>query len=138
MAPPVLTPGVWYIEVIANGATTYTLGSQPVRTIDDWIMPVGYNNEFGDSGSLSLDEDGGLAIAEGTTDYFQIKVPEGNGGLMRVELEAISGDPDFYVRRGAISTTDHDANGSSFGDIVDIYAGSQARPTATSCQKMVW
>ena len=32
VAPPLLTPGVWYIEVIANGATTFTLTSEPVRT----------------------------------------------------------------------------------------------------------
>jgi len=98
IVPPYLTPGTtWYVEVVGNGLTDYTITSSPV-TLEHaaWAMPLGYNSEFGDSGE-ALSGDQGIDLGEDDWHFYAIDVPEGNGGLLRTELQAINGDPQLYI-----------------------------------------
>ena len=137
VAVPFLTPGTWYLELEATGATTFTLTSEPVRLLDEWVMSSDYNLPIGDSGTLSIDDDGGLALAEGTTDYFQIMVPENNGGLLRLELEAISGDPDFYVYPAACPPPITARPDSVAACSMSTTRHKPVRLTVTWCNRMV-
>ena len=123
VAPPVFVPGSSYlVEVRATGATSYTLNSEavvPRNLATPWVLPtaVAYTtpNDIGDSGQLDL--------ANGDYDFYVVTVPEGNAGLMRTVIEAISGNPDLYVRRLSIPTRDYriaidDLDKGSFGSFV--------------------
>lgn len=118
--PPRLTPGTWYVEVKGSGATDYTLTSSAIWTERDWTMPEpGQTNLtpgvddpfFGDSG---IDEDGdplpidqGIDLENGYYHFYTVEVPDENTGLLRTQLEAISGNPNLYLRAGLAPTTDY-------------------------------
>ncbi|MCW1884761.1 hypothetical protein OKA04_08475 [Luteolibacter flavescens] len=121
IVPPFLTfDETWFIEVAATGLTNYTLTSQPV-TLERpaWQMPAGHNFTFGDSGNDSsgnpLPGDRGVDIGQDDWHVYAIDVPQGNSGLLRTELRAISGNPDLFIREDGVPTTDHDANGGASG-----------------------
>ncbi|MDZ8117486.1 BACON domain-containing protein [Pontiella agarivorans] len=123
IVPPLLTPGTWYIEVKGDGATDYTLTSSAIRLEREWTMPEpGQTNNtpgvadpfFGDSG---IDEDGdplpidqGVDLENGYYHFYTVEIPDGNTGLLRTQLEAISGNPNLYIRPGLAPTTDYSVN----------------------------
>ncbi|MEI7902758.1 MAG: CARDB domain-containing protein, partial [bacterium] len=127
IVPPFLTPGTWYVEVRGTGATTYTLTSrmyEPERPV--WEMPLRGDPvttpgltapEFGDTGTdtngLPLPGDHGIDLENGRFHYYAVNVPTNNAILIRTMLEAISGNPDLYIRAGFPPTLSHDANGDS-------------------------
>jgi uncharacterized protein YmfQ (DUF2313 family) len=121
--PPYLTPGTWYVEVRGAGLTTYTLtSSNLLLKRPAWAMPVQGNPVttpglppsgplFGDTGvdtnGVALPGDQGTDLAQGAFDYYSVTVPPGNIGVMRTRLDAISGNPNMYIRVGAPSTLSH-------------------------------
>ena len=131
VAPPYLAPGIWYVEVNASGSTTFTLTSSVITTNSltrsPWVMPTTAQTntapglvlpEFGDTGvdtnGAALPGDQGVNLAQGQYDFYAIIVPTNNAGLLRTELQAISGNPNLYIRVGAMPTTDHYASGSCY------------------------
>ena len=127
IVPPYLTPGEWFVEVKGNNSTAYTITSdelllerpawnQPQRgapvTTPGLSAPT-----FGDSGvntgGSALPGDQGIDLASGAFHYYAVNVPTNNGGLMRVALEAISGNPDYYLRFGAPPTLTHGPAGQT-------------------------
>ena len=114
VVPPYLTPGdIWYVRVHAVGLTNYTITSRPVtfeRPV--WAMPVNFNLTFGDSGidgdGNPLPGDRGIDLAQGEWNFFAVDVPDGNSALLRTELQAISGNPDLFIREDGVPqpTTD--------------------------------
>jgi len=121
---PYLTPGTWYVEVRGTGLTTYTLTSSNLQlNRPAWAMPVHGNLVtttglppsgplFGDTGvdtnGVALPTgDQGTDLAQGAFDYYAVTVPPGNIGVMRTRLDAISGNPNMYIRVGAPSTLSH-------------------------------
>lgn len=125
IAPPVLTNGTWYVEVRGTNTTSFTLTSSAValqRPI--WQMPGSGEPtttpgltapDFGDSGvetnGVALAGDQGIDLELGRYHYYAVKVPTNNAGLLRVQLEGISGNPDFYLRTGLVPTASHGTNG---------------------------
>jgi len=129
VTPPFLSGGTWFVAVKASGLTNYTLTSDPVRPERTWSMPAlggTYSQPgltepfFGDTG---IDDNGnnivnpetgdlGTDLAQGHYHFFKVVVPAGNGGLLRTALEALSGDPELYIRRDIPATKDHDELGS--------------------------
>jgi hypothetical protein len=123
IVPPYLTPGVWYVEVRATGISDYALTSSALQLKRPaWAMPaVGGavttpglppgGPLFGDSGvdtnGTPLPGDQGIDLAQGTFDYYAITVPTNNTGILRTRLDAISGNPNLYIRAGAPSTLSH-------------------------------
>lgn len=125
IAPAFLTNGVWYVEVRGTNSTTFTLTSSPLLLQRPaWAMPnIGQAvttpglsaPEFGDSGTdtngAALPNDRGIDLEFGRYHYYAIVVPTNNSGLLRVQLEAISGNPDFYLRSILVPTASHASNG---------------------------
>ncbi len=125
--PPYLTPGTWFVEVRATGLTSYTLTSSNLQLKRPaWDMPVLGNPVttiglppggplFGDSGvgtnGVALPGDQGTDLAQGSFDYYAINIPPGNIGVLRTRLDAISGNPNLYMRVGGPSTLSHLAGG---------------------------
>jgi len=125
VAPEELYSGTWYVEVKGVGSLSdYTITSSPVMLERGlWQMPkpgevsmtpgVSAPN-FADTGvdeaGNALSDDQGVDLAKGLYHFYAIEIPEGNGGLLRAQLEAISGNPDLYIRRGFIPTIDHKSN----------------------------
>ena len=126
MVSPYLTPGTWYVEVKGAGITTYTLTSSNLQLARPaWIMPaVGAavtttglppaGPLFADSGVdtnglplQGLEADQGIDLAQGAFDYYAIIVPTNNTGILRTRMDAISGNPNLYIRAGAPSTLSH-------------------------------
>jgi hypothetical protein len=135
IAPPYLAPGTWYAEVKASGSTTFSLTTSVITTNtlarSLWVMPaIGQTNtapglvlpEFGDTGvnpgGTNLPGDQGIDLAQGQYDFYAIMVPTNNAGLLRTELQAISGNPTLYLRAGAAPTFNHGVTGSS-GSLID-------------------
>jgi len=118
IAPPYLTPGTtWYVELVGKGLTDYTITSSPVALEHAaWAMPPGYNNEFGDSGE-ALPGDRGIDLGEDDWHFYAVDVPEGNGGLLRTELQAINGDPQLYVGERGMPGVGYDGRNSGSGGI---------------------
>ena len=119
IVPPWLTPGnTWYAEVEGQGFTEYTITSSPVElNRNAWTMPVAFNQSFGDSGlqnnGTPLSGDQGVDLAQDDWHFYAIDVPSGNGGMLRTELQAISGNPDLYIREDGVPTTHHNSNGAA-------------------------
>ncbi|HWW00330.1 MAG TPA: hypothetical protein VNZ64_11585 [Candidatus Acidoferrum sp.] len=128
IVPPYLTPGTWYVEVKGTGSTTYVLTSSELTTNtlkhQLWVMPqLGQVTAvpgltfpaIGDSGvdtnGNQLPGDQGIDLAQGQFDYYAVVVPTNNAGLLRTELQAISGNPNLYLRVGTAPTLSHDVNG---------------------------
>ena len=136
MVAPYLSPGTWYVEVRGTGLTTYTLTSSNLQlNRPAWAMPVQGNSVtttglppsgplFGDTGvdtnGVALPTgDQGTDLAQGTFDYYAVTVPPGNIGVMRTRLDAISGNPNLYIRVGAPSTLSHYQYGSYGATLYD-------------------
>ncbi|MDF7807443.1 BACON domain-containing protein [Pontiellaceae bacterium B12219] len=137
VVPPFLSPGTWYVEVKGVGATTYTLASTSVVPERSWTMPEvgealstpGVSSPlFGDSGvndaGLPLPVDQGVDLNNGFYHVYAVTVPEENAGLLRTQLEAISGNPNLYIRAGNVPTLDH--NNSGNGTLYDRYLNGTA------------
>jgi hypothetical protein len=124
IAPPVLTNGTWYVEVRGTNSTAFTLVSSALALQRPaWQMPSSGELPttpglaapfFGDSGvdtnGVSLPADQGIDLPLGGYHYYAIEVPTNNGGLLRVQLEGISGNPDAYIRSGLVPTASHSTN----------------------------
>ncbi|RKX42273.1 MAG: hypothetical protein DRP64_10115, partial [Verrucomicrobia bacterium] len=123
IVPPLLTPGIWYVEVKGVGATGYTLTSSAIWMERDWAMPaVGESITtpglsvplFGDSGvdidGNPLPVDQGVDLENGFYHFYEVTVPADNAGLLRTQLEAISGNPNLYIRVGDAPTLDYNYN----------------------------
>ncbi len=126
IVPPLLAPGSWYVEVRGSGSSSYCLSSSAVE-LDraPWNMPgigepittpgLTSGPLFGDSGvntnGVALPGDGGIDLEQGAFHYYAVNVPANNGALFRMVLEAISGNPDLYIRRGALPTLSHEPGG---------------------------
>src|SRR5207244_2206374 len=149
IASPYLTPGTWYVEVKGAGATSYSLSSGVITTNTlnhrPWVMPVaGQTNVapglalpmIGDSGIAAngnpLPGDQGIDLEQGEFDYYAVMVPTNNAGLLRAELQAISGNPNLYLRVGAAPTLAHYSAGS-YGDT--LY---QRSLTGTATEYACW
>ena len=79
--------------------------------------------EFADSG---IDADGqplagdqGIYLEDGKYHFYALTVPTNNAGLIQVTLENISGDPNLYARVGLPPTLTHDADGGTWGYLVN-------------------
>ena len=128
IVPAYLTPGVWYVEVRAAGATDYTLTSATLQlNRPAWIMqPVGglvttpglptsgplfADTGVGTNGLPSTNSAQGSDLGAGDFDYYEVIVPANNTGVLRTRLDAISGNPNLYIRAGGAPTLSHNANG---------------------------
>lgn len=132
LVPPFLTPGTWFVEVRGSNFTAFTLSSSPIRLQrPPWDMPVpggAYSTpglsapEFGDTGVTTngtpLSGDQGVDLEQGRYHYYAVNVPTNNGGLMRVRLDAISGNPDLCLRENQAPTYSHKTNGVA-GSVLD-------------------
>jgi len=132
IAPPFLTSGTWYVEVRASNSTAFSLVSRPVALQRPaWQMPaVGQPSttpglmapNFADSGldtnGVPLPGDHGIDLPQGQYHFYVANVPTNNGGLMRVQLDGISGNSDLYMRLGLPPTVSHSTNGS-LGTMLD-------------------
>lgn len=132
LTPPFLTAGTWYVEVRGSNTTAYTLSSRSlILQRPAWSMPVEGEPsstpgltlpEFGDSGvdteGLALAGDQGFDLNQGWSHYYAVDVPAGNLGLMRVQLDAISGNPDLYARLDLPPTVSHRTDGRA-GSLLD-------------------
>jgi hypothetical protein len=136
--PPYLTPGTWYVEVNGSGITSYTLTSSSLQlTRPAWTMPaIGSlvtttglppaGPLFADTGVdtnglplQGLQADQGVDLAQGQFDYYAIVVPTNNTGILRTRLDAISGNPNLYIRAGAAPTLSHQLDGNYGGSLYD-------------------
>ncbi|MBM3880909.1 MAG: DUF5011 domain-containing protein [Verrucomicrobia bacterium] len=132
VAPPWLTPGTWYVEVKGQGNTAFTLTSSALTTATlrrlPWAMPAAGQElavpglsapVFGDTGyepdGTPLPGDQGIDLEQGRFHYYGIEVPPGNAGLLRTELQAISGNPNLYLQAGSAPTISHYTQGASGG-----------------------
>jgi hypothetical protein len=127
IAAPFLTNGTWYVEVRATNSTAFTLvSSAVVLQRPAWQMPGAGEVPntpgvtapfFADSGvdtnGLPLAIDQGIDLPLGRYHYYAVVVPTNNGGLFRVQLEGISGNPDFYLRPALVPTASHATNGTA-------------------------
>jgi large repetitive protein len=133
LVSPFLTHGTWYVEVRGSNTTSFTLTSRSLalrRPV--WQMPAAGElpvtpglsaPEFGDTGvdvnGTELPEtDRGTDLNQGYSHYYAVDVPQGNLGLMRVQLDAISGNPDLYARLAVPPTASHRADGRG-GSLLD-------------------
>jgi hypothetical protein len=140
IVPPYLVPGTWYVDVVGSGSTTYTLTSRVITTNTlahpVWMMPAaGQTNTapglalpfIGDSGvdtnGNPLPGDQGIDLQQGGYDYYAVMVPGNNGAVLRTELQAISGNPNLYIRVGNAPTLNHYAEGSC--DYYDVLIDRQ-------------
>ena len=132
IVPPFLTNATWYIEVKGSNSTAFTLMSQHiVLERPPWLMPgpdvTGGSPgvtlpEFGDSG---VDPDGNpvppdqsVFLEQGALHYYAVRVPTNNYGLLRVQLQAVSGNPDVYARTNFPPTLHHN-NSGGLGTVID-------------------
>ncbi|MBK1835261.1 hypothetical protein JIN78_14425, partial [Roseibacillus ishigakijimensis] len=121
VAPPQVIPGTWYLEIKGVGASEFVLTSEAVsleRETWDMLQPGAPSTTPGltapffadtgvDSSGSPLPNDQGVDLENGHYHFYAIDVAAGNGGLLRAQLEAISGNPDLYVRQGQIPTLSH-------------------------------
>lgn len=127
IAAPFLTNGTWYVEVRATNSTTFTLVSSALLLQRPaWQMPAtgelpntpGVTAPFfADSGvetnGVALPVDQGIDLQLGRSHYYAVVVPTNNGGLLRVQLDGISGNPDIYLRPALVPTASHATNGTT-------------------------
>ncbi len=127
IAPPFLTSGTWYVEVRGSNSTSFTLTSSSLALQrPGWAMPEPGEAvttpgltapDFGDSGldtnGVPLAGDQGIDLAQGRYHYYAVLVPTNNGGLLRVQMDAINGNADVYMRTELVPTCSHATNGAS-------------------------
>ena len=132
IAPPYLTNGFWFVEVKGSGSTAFTLRSSPLNLERPaWVMPApGEGSQtpgvtwpmFGDTAidtnGIPLGGDQSIFLEQGFLHYYAVQVPATNHGLLRAQLEAISGNPDLYLRVAAVPTLHHNLTGGG-GTIYD-------------------
>ncbi len=132
IVPPFLTNGTWYVEVRGSGSTAFTLTSRAVALQRPaWAMPLPGQPtltpgltapDFADTGldtnGVPLPVDQGIDLEQGRYHFYTVLVPTNNGGLMRVQMDAISGNSDLYMRLNQAPTYSHNTTGGS-GTIVD-------------------
>jgi hypothetical protein len=132
IVPPFLTPGVWYVEVKGAGSTAFQLTSKPLELERPlWTMPaIGQPMTtpgvvaplFGDTGidtnGVALPGDASTFLEQGTLHYYAVSVPTNNYGVLRAVLEAVSGNPDLYLRFASPPTLYHNNVGVN-GTIYD-------------------
>ena len=127
IVPEYLTPGTWFVEVKAAGVTTFRLVSSALRLERPaWSMPmIGQSVStlglppsgplFGDTGvgtnGVALPLDQGVDLEQGDFHYYAVVVPTNNVGVLRTRLDAISGDPNLYIRVGQAPTLTHRFDG---------------------------
>jgi hypothetical protein len=134
IAPPFLTNGTWYVEVLGSNSATFTLTSRALVAERTWYMPAlgepvttpGLTApDFGDSGvgtnGVPLAGDQGTDLPRGYSHYYAVVVPSNNVGVLRTELQALSGNPDLYLRTNQAPTVSHSTTGVS-GVIYDRVA----------------
>jgi len=127
IVPDYLTPGTWFVEVRASGITSYRLTSSALRLERPaWQMPaIGQSvitpglppsgPLFGDSGvdtnGVALPGDQGVDLEQGSFHFYAVLVPSNNVGVLRTRLDAISGDPNLYIRTNKAPTLTHAYSG---------------------------
>ncbi len=123
LVPPFLTKDTnWFIDVEGVGNTDYIIKSQPVTlTSAPWLMPTEFNRAVGDS-SEGLPSDIGIGrdLGQDLWEFYATDVPEGNLGLLRVTLESLNGNPNVFIRRNGIPTTDHNTAGAGSPSLIDF------------------
>ncbi|MCA9513332.1 MAG: hypothetical protein KC635_00160, partial [Myxococcales bacterium] len=142
IVPPYLEPGDWYVRARASGSSSASITTREVKEARHWTMPArGVDPSvpglapplFGDSGVLDDgspvsnqgSDDQGVDLAQDTFRFYRVTVPPGNAGLFRTRVEAISGNPDLYIRRGAAPTLNYIPPGYGYlWDYADQLAGS--------------
>src|SRR5205085_1663696 len=119
----------WYVSVEATTVAHVTLLSEEIVERRQWTMPLAGVTPstpgvpapyFGDSG---VNPDGtplnagdrGIDLGQGRHHFYRVTVPPGNGGLLATYLEALSGNPDLYIRMGAAPTRNHNTSGQQNG-----------------------
>jgi len=137
IVPPYLTAGTWDVEVQGQGASTFTLRSSAIRAERPaWAMPqVGGTVTtpglppagplFGDTGigtnGVALPGDQGVDLEQGRMHYYAITIPSNNVGIIRTRLDAVSGNPDLYIRAGNLPSLTHYLAGDSGAYCYDRY-----------------
>ena len=130
VVPPYLTPGTWYVDVQGQGTSQYKLTSSVLLLERPaWDMPaIGGSVTtpglpaggplFGDTGigtnGVPLIGDQGVDLEQGRFHYYAVVVPSNNVGVLRTRLDAISGNPDLYIRVGGAPTLSHYGNGDYY------------------------
>jgi hypothetical protein len=130
IVPPYLTPGTWYVDVQGQGTSQYKLTSSVLLLERPaWNMPaIGGSVTtpglpaggplFGDTGigtnGVALPADQGIDLEQGRFHYYAVVVPSNNVGVLRTRLDAISGNPDLYIRVGGAPTLSHYVNGDYY------------------------
>ena len=136
VAPPYLSPGTWFIEVKGTGNTDYTVVSdvitaEPAHSQRSWNLPDRDNRapdgtvfhypaglaapNVGDSGINDLGApilnpntgDQGTDLAQNDWHFYRVVVPDNNAGLLKTTVEALSGRPELYLRRGSVPSIFH-------------------------------
>jgi hypothetical protein len=127
VAPPYFRSGPWVVEVLASGDSQFALTSERVALErPTWFMPpygqVTTNAGIASPGfaDSSISTNGTpltnhVSLAQGRYHFYAVDVPEGNGGLLRAELLAHSGNPDLYVRTGDIPSLEAATFHPSYG-----------------------
>ena len=133
VAPPYFRPGRWTVEVRAFGDSQFTLTSEGVQMERPaWTMPAFGQTPttpgvavplFADSSvetnGVALPND--VDLAQGRYHFYAVDVPEGNAGLLRAELIAISGNSDLYVRAGNLPSLEAAQYSSFYNSIGGLY-----------------
>ncbi len=130
IVPPYLTAGTWYVDVQGQGSSQFTLTSSVLLLERPaWNMPaVGGSVTtpglppggplFGDTGvgtnGVNLPGDQGIDLEQGRFHYYAVVVPSNNVGVLRTRLDAISGNPDLYIRVNGAPTLSHYGNGDYY------------------------
>lgn len=130
VVPPYLTPGTWYVDIQGQGTSQFTLTSSVLLLERPaWNMPAiggsvttpglpAAGPLFGDTGvatnGIALSGDQGMDLEQGRFHYYAINVPSNNVGVLRTRLDAISGNPNLYIRVGGAPTLSHYANGDYY------------------------
>jgi hypothetical protein len=122
----------YFIEVEGDGLTEVTLTSTAVRPfLPPFTMPVAFNTIIANTGEQDIGED--------AWHFYAIDVPADNQGLLRTALEAVSGNPDLYLREDGVPSPDHgpaglgstydrsmlEASGSEYGNWVPLDGRTQ-------------
>ena len=90
--PPVLTPGLWFVEVNATGSASFCLSSSAVRPVRPaWAMPADgqpittpgltagplFADTGVDTNGVARSGDGGTDLEQGYVHYYAVTVPRG-------------------------------------------------------------